>query len=290
MGLVRFFPFYSIAVLMVLVSCSPQRMVIRQMEPVLNGSVEALYEESDLTLAEQALASNLKLIEGLLKSDPQNKQLLLLAAQGYAGYAQGFVEDTEPERAKALYLRSRDYALEQLRRNEAFREAQEGSIEEWRKALNKMEQDDVPELFWTGFAWAGYINLSIGEPGALINLPKVELIMKRVEQLQPTYFNGAVYLFLGSVYGMKPRLMGGDPDIAKEYFEKNLKITEGKFLMTHVYMARYYAAKTLDENAFDRYLKHVEEASLEILPEVRLLNAIAKKKAALLKKQKSELF
>lgn len=286
----RFFPFYSIAVLMVLVSCSPQRMVIRQMEPVLNGSVEALYEESDLTLAEQALASNLKLIEGLLKSDPQNKQLLLLAAQGYAGYAQGFVEDTEPERAKALYLRSRDYALEQLRRNEAFREAQEGSIEEWRKALNKMEQDDVPELFWTGFAWAGYINLSIGEPGALINLPKVELIMKRVEQLQPTYFNGAVYLFLGSVYGMKPRLMGGDPDIAKEYFEKNLKITEGKFLMTHVYMARYYAAKTLDENAFDRYLKHVEEASLEILPEVRLLNAIAKKKAALLKKQKSELF
>ena len=55
--------------------CSINKLVIHQMEPILEQSSAALYEESDLELAEQALASNLKLVEGILKNDPQNEQL-----------------------------------------------------------------------------------------------------------------------------------------------------------------------------------------------------------------------
>ena len=271
-------------------SCSLNRLVIGQMSPILENSSAALFEESDLELAEQALASNLKLLEGLLKSDPQNERLLQLAAQGYAGYALGFVEDENPERAKVMYLRARDYGLRLLQKSNNFAQAEKEGLEALAGLVKSYDKNDLPGLFWTGFSWAGYINLSLDKPSALLDLPKVQLIMERVEELDSSYFNGAVYLYFGSIYGMKPKIMGGDPEKAKQYFDKNLQITENKFLLTYIYMAKYYAAKILDESLFDQYLAYVENASIDVLPGMELLNQIAKRKAVYLKKMKEDLF
>ncbi len=84
-------------------SCSINKFVIRQTGAILDYGVLALYEENDLKLAEQALASDIKLIEGMIKGDPENDHLLLLATQALAGYTLGFAEDESPERAKNLY-------------------------------------------------------------------------------------------------------------------------------------------------------------------------------------------
>ncbi len=84
--------------------------------------------------------------------------------------------------------------------------------------------------------------------------------------------------------------MGGDPEKAKRYFDKNLQITENKFLLTYIYMAKYYAAKILDESLFDQYLAYVENASIDVLPGMELLNQIAKRKADYLRKMKEDLF
>lgn len=271
-------------------SCSLNRLVIGQMSPILENSSAALFEESDLKLAEQALASNLKLIEGLLKSDPQNERLLQLAAQGYSGYALGFIEDENPERAKVMYLRARDYGLRLLQKNNNFAQAEKEGLETLAGLVKSYDKSDLPGLFWTGFSWAGYINLSLDKPSALLDLPKVQLIMERVEELDSSYFHGAVYLYFGSIYGMKPKIMGGDPEKAKQYFDKNLQITENKFLLTYIYMAKYYAAKILDESLFDQYLAYVESASIDVLPGMELLNQIAKRKADYLRKMKEDLF
>jgi hypothetical protein len=67
-------------------------------------------------------------------------------------------------------------------------------------------------------------------------------------------------------------------------------LTGGKFLMTYVYYARSYAVQIQDEALFEELLTTVEKASLDILPEFRLANAIAKKKAQLLLSKKSDLF
>ena len=55
-------------------------------------------------------------------------------------------------------------------------------------------------------------------------------------------------------------------------------------------MARSFAVQTQDEALFDQSLRKVEEASLDILPEFRLANAIAKKKAQLLISRRADLF
>jgi tetratricopeptide (TPR) repeat protein len=260
------------------------------MEPILQQSSAALYEESDLQLAEQALAGNLKLVEGLLKNDPQNEELLLLLAQGYAGYAMGFVEDIDPERGKIFYLRAREYAMKVLRKDQAFVNAEKKDLEELTKVINSYKADKVASLFWAGFAGAGYINLDLGNPMALMDLPKIQLFMDRVEKLNASFYYGAVYLYQGSVFGMKPIIMGGNPEKAKEYFNKNLELNREKFLLAYIYMAKYYAAKVLDEELFDHYLKVVEEAPLDIFPEMTLINQIAKRKAKLLVQSKENIF
>jgi tetratricopeptide (TPR) repeat protein len=267
-----------------------QSIVISQMEPILDNSALALFEESDYEFARTALPGNLKLIEGLIKSDPENEKLLLLAAQGYSGYALGYLEDNNPERAKILYLRARDYAMSALRSDASFIEAEEGGVENLKTLLSTYDESKVPALFWAGFSWAGYINLSLTEPSAIMELAKVQVLMERVEELQPEFFYGGVYLFFGSVYGMKPRMLGGDPDKAKEYFDKSTKLTDGKFLLAQVYAAKYYAAKVLDEEIFDSYIKQVEDIPVDILPGAQLMNAIAKEKARFLKSRKEELF
>lgn len=271
-------------------SCSINKIVIRQMEPILQQSSNALYEESDLQLAEQALAANLKLVEGLLKNDPTNEELLLLLAQGYAGYALGFVEDIDSERAKLFYLRARDFALRVLRKDQAFLNAENNNLETLTKVVNTYDVSKVAPLFWAGFAGAGYINLDLGNPMALLDLPKIQLFMDRVEAVKPSFYYGAVYLYQGSVLGMKPIIMGGNPEKAKEYFEKNLELNNKKFLLAYIYMAKYYAAKILDEKLFDQYLKIVEEAPVDIIPEMTLITQIAKYKAKLLKKSKEDIF
>ncbi|MBN2423704.1 MAG: hypothetical protein JXR46_15655 [Calditrichaceae bacterium] len=273
-----------------LFSCSMQSIVISQMEPILDNSALALFEESDYEFAKNALPGNLKLIEGLLKSDPENEKLLLLASQGYAGYALGYLEDEHPDKAKLFYLRARDYALKILRKDEAFSNAEKSGVENLKQTLSTYNRDKAPALFWAGFSWAGYITLSLTEPAAIIELAEVEILMQRVEELQPEYFYGGVYLFFGSVYGMKPGIMGGNPEKAKSYFEKSINLTESKFLLAYIYAAKYYAAKILDEDLFDEYLQKVEESSVDVLPGAQLMNAIAKEKAAYLKSKKEELF
>ncbi len=278
-------------VLFTLMGCSTQRIIVNQMQPILNNTVNAFFEESDLQIAEQALASNLKLVEGLLKSDPQNKQLLLILAQGYAGYALAFVEDNDARRAAQLYLRARDFALRLAKaQNTAFAELINTPASDLPQKLSQAKKNDVPALFWAGFSWSSYINLSLEDPQAIMDLAKVEAIMKRIMELDSSYFYGASYLFFGSLYGQKPPLLGGDPEKARTYFEKNIQLTQGKFLLSYVYAARFYAAKTLNEQLFDTYLQKVLDSPENLLPEMRLLNQVAKQKARHLLNQKEELF
>jgi hypothetical protein len=266
------------------------KFIIRQTGALLDYGVLALYEETDLKLAEQAMASDIKLLEGMVKGDPENEHLLLMTAQALNGFALGFVEDEEPERAKVFYLRAKEYGLRVLLQDDEFSEADSGSLEAYTTAVKNLDEEYIDALFWTGFAWAGWINLSIDDPRAMIDLTKVQILMERVLEIDEKYFHGATHLFFGSIWGVKPKMLGGDPEKAKEHFEKNLEITEGKFLLTYVYYAMFYAAKVLDEDLFYSFVVKIEDTPADVLPGFQLLNMIAKKKVKYLREFGAEWF
>jgi hypothetical protein len=74
-----------------------QTIALHSMGGILDNGLASFNEESDLQLAHEALGSNLKLIEAMIKSDPENEQFLTFAAQGYNAYA----------RARILFTRKR---------------------------------------------------------------------------------------------------------------------------------------------------------------------------------------
>ncbi len=137
---------------------------------------------------------------------------------------------------------------------------------------------------------AGKLNLSLDDPAALIHLPIIEKMTAKIEQLDASFFYGGVYLLKGSIAGMMPKMLGGNPEAAKENFEKSIKLTDGKFLLSYLYMSRFYAAQTLNEELFDELIQKIENFDLGTKPKIGLFNQIAKKKAALLKSQKEDLF
>lgn len=271
-------------------NCSVQKLAVRSISGILDNSMAALYEESDLKLAEQAVASDLKLLEGLIKSDPNNEKFLLLACQGFASYALGFVEDQEPDRAQLLYLRGRDYGLKILNKNHSFQKALTGDLDQLELALNKFDKNDVPALFWTANNWANWINFNLTDTDALADLPKVQLMMQRVLKLDESYFYGGAHLFFATIYASRPKILGGDIEKSKQHFDRCFAYCQEKFLLPYVYYARYYATRAFDEELFSRTLSKVIETSDDILPAQRLPNAIAKQKAKRLLLQAEEFF
>jgi len=267
-----------------------QTIAVSTVGGMVDEGFTALTEERDLDFAEKALPGNIKLLEVMLKNKPDDVRLLTLTSQGYSSYALGFLEDSLQDRARDFYLRGRDFGMRILRQDKDLAKALDGSVDDLKAALRTYDGEMVPAAFWTAFGWGSYIYLSLGNPDAIADLPRAEALMDFVVKHDSSFYYGGAHVFLGTLYGSRPKMLGGNIDLARDHFARALRINGGKFLMTYVYQARSVAVQTLDEALFDECLQKVESASLEILPEFRLANAIAKKKAQLLMSRRAELF
>jgi tetratricopeptide (TPR) repeat protein len=267
-----------------------QALAVRSMGDIMNYGFEAFNEESDLEIAQEALASNLKLVEALIKADPDNDKFLLFAAEGYNAYGLGFAEDDSVERARLFYLRAKRYGLRILEQNTAFKEALNKDLTSFTRALQSLPAEDVPAVFWTASSWFSYINITRTDISALADISKATAMMEFVLRRDSTYYYGGAYLFLGAIEGSTPTMLGGNPAKAKDYFERSLAMSGGKFLLADLYYAKTYAVQVQDQELFESLLKRIDDASIDILPEARLANAIAKHKAKLLRAKMNELF
>lgn len=282
-------PLVLLASLLIFTSCSFQKIALNTTAGLFSYGMEALYAEPDLQIAEIAIASNLKLLEGFHRADPKNKKLLLFLTQGFASYSLTFLENSEPERASRFYLRAKDYGFQLLGHTKAFKNGVPSTEAEFVKRLPFIKKKDVPALFWTAFAWAGWINLNRDNPRAVFELNMVKAMMSRVLELDEAFFFGGAHLFWGSIYGSIPPMLGGSPKKAKEHFESVIRLTNGKFLLAYVYYARFYAVTTLNEELFDSLLDKVEQAPADVLPGYELITSFAKQQARRLMKQKEDL-
>ncbi|MFC1521139.1 TRAP transporter TatT component family protein [Elusimicrobiota bacterium] len=289
MRCMRFSGLLVIGLCAVLSGCSLKTIALKSSVDLMNGGISAFYEEEDLELAEQAMGSNIKLLETFLKNDPDNEKLLLLTCQGFGGYAFLFIEDKAPRRASRFYERAKNYGKKLLTKKGFApdtwqREAQVDEI------LKKATVKDVPAFFWTSYSWVSWINLNKNSPEAIIDTPFVVKMVKRMAELDPSYEHGVADALLGSYYASRSRLLGGDPEKAKEHFDKAIKTGGGKFLLTYVLYAQMYAYQMQDKELFENLLGKVMDAPTDILPEQNLSNRVAKQKARNLLEKINELF
>ena len=279
------------AVATLLAGCSAlNRAAVRSTADILTLGRRATLDEPDYQLAREAMPAQLKLVETLIVAEPANRDLRRLAAEGFAGGAFLFIEDSDPARAKGLYLRGRDHALAALALKPRFAGLAAKNLDEFQTALKSATIDDVPDLFWAGAGWGGYVNLSKDDAAALAELPKVLALMTRVKELDESFHFAGADMFFGVYYASRPRILGGDPEKARAAFERAHKITKGKYLMTHVLNARWYAVAVQDRELYKQLLTKVLETPAGQLPEARLTDEAAKRKAGRLLKEIDDYF
>jgi len=278
------------AVLLLLCSGCFQQIAVDSLTGIMENGFDVLNEESDLELAGTSIAGNLKLLESVLRTDPGNRDLLMMISRGYSSYAMAFVEDEDPVRAREFYRRGMEYGKRLFDPRGRIGRAFDGTPEELEAALADAGTGMVPAVFWTALSWGGYVSLGLTDPDALADLPRVETMMNFVKDRDPGYFYGGADFFLGTIAGSRPAMLGGNPRASKEHFESALAFSGGTFLLTYVYYARTYAVQVQDSALFGSLLTVVDTTSLDVLPGARLSNAVAKKKAALLRAKTNELF
>jgi hypothetical protein len=270
--------------------CSVRTIALRQTVGLLDKGTLAVYQESDVQFARDAMPGQLKLIESLLQNETGNPDLLTLCAQGFGGYAFLFLEDENPGRAKAFYLRGRNYGLSRLNAIAGAELLDETDITRFEVLLSKMSRKDAPALFWTAYCWGRLAYLDLQNPQTLADLPKIELLMRRANQLSPGFFYGGADLFLGAYYGSRPKMFGGDLKKSREFFEQALDHSRRRFLMGQVLYALHYAVPAQDRELFRDLLKEVLDFPAENFPEQRLSNEVAKQRAKKLLENINEYF
>ncbi len=283
--------YLAIVVLLPLLgACSMGQMVARTSTTIMDGNIDAMNRETDLALAEAAIPANLKLIEGLLTEDPDNQQLLASAAQGFYGYAFGFVELSDPVRADALYQRGFEFGKRGLQTLGIDIDIVNASFEAIDESVAGLGKNAVPVLFWTASCWAKHIDLNRTEPALVAQLASAERLMNRVRELEPDYYFGGVHLFYGVYYGSRAPMLGGNFEKSEQNFSAARAVTNGKLLMIDVLQAEYLERQRLDQQRFHQLLTGVVNDPVGTFPEMALANQIARARAQHLLGKEAEWF
>lgn len=275
---------------LVLNACTMGQMVARSSLPILESGNIAMNRETDLELARAAIPANLKLIEGLILELPGNAELRLQAAQGFYGYAYGFIEDEDNRRASELYRRGLEHALRALAVMGFSADIATLPQKALERQLGTLDRDAVPALFWSASCWAKWIDMNRDDPARLAEMGKAAALMTRVLELDENYYHGGAHLFFGVYYGAKPPMLGGDFNRSAQHFEKARAATQGKLLFVDMLQAQYLARQQLDRRQFHERLTAVVNAPPDIYPEMALANAIARQKAKQLLTKEEEWF
>ena len=248
----------------------------------------SFFEECDADLAESSIPSNLKILEGLLKSDPHNKAILTALSMGFCGYSMLFVEDESHQRASDLYLRARNYGIHALSlRKGTFEHLDPGDILSVLKDLGKNE---LEALLWTTISWNAWINLNLDKPAALAQFNISQACLERLLEIDPEYQYGLPYVLKATSISALPPMLGGSPTRAREYFEKALNVSGRKYFLAQYYFAKYYAVKIQDRALFTDLIEEIIQGDSDELKDVCLINAVIQKKVKKLREEIDDLF
>jgi len=121
------------------------------------------------------------------------------------------------------------------------------------------------------------------------DMPRVEVLMQRVVELDETYQNGAAHLYLGGLATVLPPALGGRSEVGKTHFERAIALSEGHNLLAKVLYAKNYARGVFDRELHDRLLNEVLAAD----PSYKgwtLSNVMARREAEALLQSADEYF
>ncbi|MAF83599.1 MAG: hypothetical protein CL797_05795 [Chromatiales bacterium] len=222
----------------------------------------AILDQDDPELVREGMPAFMLLLDSMVRSAPKNPDTLGAAAEIYAVYGIAFVDD--PERARLLTSRARDYGLRALcaRQNRACN-LDELIFEDYTDIIGQLGARDADALYSYSVSYLAYIRAHSAEFGALTGLPKVEFALDHLLAIGAGDDAGSTNMYLGILNTLRPPALGGKPEVGRAYFEKALVLTGGRDLSVKVEYARGYARLMYERELHDRLLNEVLVAEVK---------------------------
>ena len=283
--------------------CSIKRMAVNQIGNALASGGTTFTSDDDPELVAAAIPFGLKLYESLLAESPKHTELLLAAAQGFTEFSYAFVDSRIDEakeesldranalraRARKLYLRAYGYAMRGLEtRYPGFAKALDDDAE---AALKRVRKRDVPLLYWTAASRGLAISLSKTSPEMIAELPLVEMIVRRVAELDEAFDNGAVPEFLITFEAARTDIKTEEAQkLMRQHFDRAIELSQGKRAGTYVSFAENACVPAQNAAEFKSLLEKALAVDPDADPDNRLANLVAQRRARWLLDHINELF
>jgi predicted anti-sigma-YlaC factor YlaD len=283
---------------LLLAGCSMKRTAVNVVGDTLADGGGVYASDNDPELILEAMPFGLKTYESLLEVSPEHEGLLLAAASGFTVYAYMLQDDadrldvTDREQARQmrgrvrnLYLRGRDYGLRGL---EVEHDQFTAILETDRSsALGMTTEDDVPFLYWAGASWAGALSAAKDDLDLIAELPTAGALVGRVLELDESYDLGTAHEFFISYEGSRP---GGSSEQAREHYRRALEFSRDKRASVHLALAETVSVKEQNLVEFKELIAAALAVNPDEVPELRLANIIAQRRARWLQERIPDLF
>ena len=219
----------------------------------------AILNQDDPELVRAGAPSYLLLLDSFVEGSPEDPKILSAGATLYATYGAVFAEDKV--RASRLTSRARRYALRAM--CETYEPAcnwPDATYDEFVATLDGIGPKKADFLYTYGFASLAYLQAHSSDMNSLAELPQIEALFEHYLDIRSDEVNSSVFTYMGILLTLRPPALGGEPERARQYFEKAIVSTEGKDLSAKVEFARGYAKLLYERELHDRLLNEVLSA------------------------------
>ena len=277
--------------LVMLNGCAVRQYAINRVGDAVAGGGDTFASDNDPDLVRDASPFSLKMMESLLAENPRHRGLLLAATKGFTQYAYAYVQQqadeveekdvntayAERDRAKRLYLRARDYGLRglSLQQPEFFVQLRADP----QATVKKVKPGDVALLYWTGAAWAAAIAVGKDDPFLVADLPAVEALIMRAVEINETFDNGALHVFLISYEMSRSAVSKDAAQKAHEHFRRAVELSSGLQAAPYVALAESVSVQEQKRDEFTQLLNQALAVDIDKRPEWRLPNLIMQRRA-----------
>ncbi|MDD2759034.1 MAG: TRAP transporter TatT component family protein [Methylomonas sp.] len=237
---------------------------------------QAVLNHNDPLTVAAALPAYLLMQEASTIDNQENATLYLSTARLYGAYLNLVPED--PERKRHLSRKSLDFALQGLCIHATdWCDIEHQSFDRAQALLQQSGVDDVSHLFSAATAWAAWIQANKDDWNAVAQLARVKAIMRRILELNESYKQGSAHLYMAVMESLLPENLGGNPDQARQHFERAMQLAPAN-LMTPVLYAKHYARMVFDRDLHDKLLRRTLDAQT-VAPDLTLINTLAQQQA-----------
>ena len=271
------------------VGCIKTTILNGQIKGTREGSV-AIDTLSDFEVARTIAYAGLGQFEGMHELAPDNEDALFLLTKGWTATAFAFIEDdyemavdADDEaraeyhrgRARAAYDRAIHYGVTLLEMRAKGFDKAKNNIASMKGYLSQFYRNDALTLLWVGQAWLAKSNVAKDDPAVVAELHVGEALVERSVELDENAAYAAGHAALGAYHA---RTAMAELDMSLKHFMRAIELTRGNALLPKFTLARTYYCMKGDKASYEKTLREVVDAA-DVLPEQRLQNTIAKRRA-----------